>query len=254
MLEKIVSERDFITLFGIRIDRLDLRGFLNRIDEFLRSGERFKVMYVNIHCINTAWDDLEYKKILNSADLVYCDGAGVVLGARILGMNLPQRMTGADWVYHMCQLCLRGAYSLFLLGGEPGIAENALNKITSEFPDIKIVGTHHGYFSENDNWRLIDKINSVQPDIIFVGMGSPKQEKWINENIDKLNAKVVWGVGALMDFVSGKVSRAPRWMLDYGMEWLYRLIIEPRRMWRRYILGNLIFFFRILKERRRENF
>lgn len=204
--------------------------------------------------MNTAWDDLEYKKILNSADLVYCDGAGVVLGARILGMNLPQRMTGADWVYHMCQLCLRGAYSLFLLGGEPGIAENALNKITSEFPDIKIVGTHHGYFSENDNWRLIDKINSVQPDIIFVGMGTPKQEKWINENIDKLNAKVVWGVGALMDFVSGKVSRAPRWMLDYGMEWLYRLIIEPRRMWRRYILGNLIFFFRILKERRRKNF
>lgn len=254
MLEKIVSERDFITLFGIKIDRLNLEGLMNKIKEFLKSGQKFNVMYANIQCMNIAWNDFEYKKILNSADLVYCDGAGVVFGARILGMNLPQRMTGADWIYNLCELCAKGDYSIYLLGGELGIAEQARDKLISKFPNLKITGTHHGYFEQDYNRHLIEKINSTLPDILLVGMGTPKQEKWINENIDKLNAKVVWGVGALMDFVSGKVSRAPRWMLDYGMEWLYRLIIEPRRMWRRYILGNLIFFFRILKERRRKNF
>ena len=254
MLEKIVSERDFITLFGIRIDRLDLRGFMNSIDEFLNSGQRFQVMYVNIHCMNTAWNDLEYKKIINSADLVYCDGAGVVAGSRILGFNLLQRMTGADWIYNLCELCAKGDYSIYLLGGEPGIAEQARDKLISKFPNLKIAGTHHGYFEQDYNRHLIEKINSTLPDILLVGMGTPKQEKWINENFDMLNAKIVCGVGALMDFVGGKVSRAPKWMLDNGMEWLYRLAVEPGRMWRRYVLGNPIFFFRVLKERWRRNF
>ena len=249
MLEKIVSERDFITLFGIRIDRLDLRGFMNSIDEFLNSGQRFQVMYVNIHCMNTAWNDLEYKQIINSADLVYCDGAGVVMGSRILGFNLSQRMTGADWIWNLCELCAKRDYSIYLLGGEARVAENARDKLISKFPKLKIVGTHHGYFEEDYNRDLIDKINSTQPDILLAGMGTPRQEKWINENFNRLNAKIVWGVGALMDFVTGRVSRAPKWMLDNNLEWLYRLAVEPGRMWRRYVLGNPIFFFRILKER-----
>lgn len=250
----MVSERDFITLLGIKIDRLDLEGLLKRAEEFLNSGQRFKVMYVNIHCINTAFKDLKYKKVINSADLVYCDGAGVVMGSRILGLNLFQRMTGADWIYNLCEVCSSKGYSIYLLGAEPTIAEKARDKLISQFPKLKIAGTFHGYFEENYNDHLIEKINSAKPDILLVGMGSPKQEKWINENFGKLNANIVWGVGALMDFVTGKVSRAPEWMLDNGLEWLHRLIVEPRRLWRRYVLGNPIFFFRILKEKLRGNF
>ena len=250
----MLSERDFITLLDIRIDRLDLAGLMNRIDEFLNSGQRFRVMYVNIHCMNIAWNDLEYKKIINSADLVYCDGSGVVIGSRILGFNLPQRMTGADWIFDLCELSEKRGYSIYLLGGEPGVAENAMDNLITKFPKLKIVAAHHGYFDESYNRHLIDKINSAMPDILLVGMGSPKQEKWINENFGKLNARIVWGVGALMDFVTGKVSRAPKWMLDNNLEWLHRLIMEPGRLWRRYILGNPVFFCRILKERLRRNF
>ena len=233
MLEKIVSERDFITLFGIRIDRLDLRGFMNRIDEFLNSGQRFQVMYVNIHCMNTAWNDLEYKKIINSADLVYCDGAGVVAGSRILGFNLLQRMTGADWIYNLCELCAKGDYSIYLLGGEPGIAEQARDKLISKFPNLKITGTHHGYFEQDYNRHLIEKINSTLPDILLVGMGTPKQEKWINEFLPKLpSVKIAMGVGGSLDYISGHVSRAPLFFRQIGLEWVYRLACEPKRFGR----------------------
>ena len=254
MMETMVSQRDFITLLGIKIDRLDLEGLMKRINKFLKSSQRFKVMYVNIHCMNAAFKDSEYKKIINSADLVYCDGAGVVIGASILGLNLPGRMTGADWIYDLCKICTEKEYSVYLLGGETGIAEDAGNKLVSKFPNLRIVGTFNGHFEESYNNQVIEKINLTRPDIVLVGMGSPKQEKWINENFGKLNAKIVWGIGALMDFVTGKVSRAPKWMLDNGLEWLYRLIVEPRRLWRRYVLGNPLFFFRILKERLRGSF
>ena len=245
----MVSKRDFISLLGIKIDRLDLEGLMNRIKEFLLSGQKFNVMYANIHCMNTALNDFEYRRIINSADLVYCDGAGVVAGSRILGFNLPQRMTGADWIYNLCELCSKGDYSIYLLGGEHGIAEQARDKLISKFPNLKITGTHHGYFEQNYNRHLIERINFTLPDILLVGMGTPKQEKWINRNFNKINVPVVWSVGALFDFVAGKVPRGPRWMVDNGFEWLFRLTVEPKRLWSRYILGNPRFFLRILKEK-----
>jgi N-acetylglucosaminyldiphosphoundecaprenol N-acetyl-beta-D-mannosaminyltransferase len=205
-------------------------------------------MYANIHAMNISFSDSDLYKSLNCSDLVYCDGEGVRLGARILGKFLPQRMTGADWIWDLCKMCEEKCYSLYLLGGEDGVAEKAASKLRHHFPDLKIAGTCHGYFPKygKENDKVIALINKKIPDILLVGFGSPLQEKWINDNFEKLDARVIWAVGALMDFVSEKVYRGPRWMLDNGMEWLFRLIVEPKRMWKRYIVGNIVFFKRII--------
>lgn len=243
--------RDIITLFGIDIDVLDQRGLIQRIDTFICNKKRAKIMYANIHTMNVAYRDKTYMDTLNNADLVYCDGEGVRLGARILGKYLPQRMTGADWIWNLCKMCEEKGYSLYFLGGESDVAEKAAEKLQEKFPGLKIAGTYHGYFQKygKENHDVVGLINKTKPDILLVGFGSPLQEKWIHNNFEKLTPQVIWAVGAVMDFVSGKVRRGPRWMLDNGMEWLFRLIVEPRRMWKRYIIGNLVFFKRIMKEK-----
>lgn len=243
--------RDVINLFGVHIDRIDLEGLINRVADCVRSGTRSKIMYVNIHVMNLACRDSGLRKILNHSRTVYCDGAGVWAGARILGNPLPPRMTGADWIWDLCAMCENKDYSLFLLGGEHGVGEMAARILTRRYPGLRMAGTHHGFFkkkgSEND--QVIAHINQRAPDILLVGFGSPLQEKWIHHNFVRIDAHVVWAVGALVDFVSGRVPRGPRWMVDHGLEWLFRLRIEPKRMCKRYVIGNLIFLGRVLKTR-----
>jgi N-acetylglucosaminyldiphosphoundecaprenol N-acetyl-beta-D-mannosaminyltransferase len=208
-------------------------------------------MYANIHVLNTAYHDSELRRILNQADLVYCDGAGVKLGARLLGGHLPERMTGADWIYDLCAACQERGFSLYFLGGEPGVAALAAEKLQTQYPGSKIAGTHHGHYNHSglENDGVIAAINALRPDILLVGFGTPLQEKWIDRNFDRLNVPVVWAVGALVDFVAGQVPRAPRWMLDHGLEWFYRLWAEPRRMFKRYIIGNPLFIWRVLRQK-----
>jgi len=243
--------KDRITVLGVNVDTIDLKALLKRCNSLISRKKKAKIMYANIHTMNLAHRNIRYRDALNKADLVYCDGEGVRWGARILGKYLPQRMTGADWIWDLCEMCEDKGYSLYLLGGEGGVAEEAAKKLKEKFPDLKIAGTYRGYFLKygEENDKVIDSINKKSPDMLLVGFGSPLQEKWIHENFGKLNSCVVWAVGAMLDFVSEKVARGPRWMLDNGMEWLFRLIIEPRRMWKRYIVGNIVFFERIIKER-----
>ena len=243
--------RDIITLQGVNIDIIDLRDLIQKVGTFVCKKKRAKIMYVNIYTMNIAYGDMTHKDSLNNADLVYCDGEGVRWGARILGKFLPQRMTSADWIWDLCEMCEGKSYSLYLLGGEESVAEKAAQKLREKFPELNVAGTYHGYFPKHgrENDKVIAAINDKTPDILLVGFGSPLQEKWIHENSEKLNSCVIWAVGAMMDFVSGKVPRGPRWMLDNSMEWVFRLIIEPRRMWKRYIIGNIIFFKRVITDR-----
>ncbi|HID07961.1 MAG TPA: glycosyltransferase, partial [Armatimonadetes bacterium] len=209
------------------------------------------VMYANVHVLNTAYRDPDLRRILNRAELVYCDGAGVKLGARILGKHLPERMTGADWIHELCQACQETGMTLYLLGGEPGVAAKAAEVLATRYPGLSIVGTHHGHYNHTgpENDVVIAEINALQPDILLVGFGTPLQEKWIDHHFERLDVPVVWAVGALVDFVTGKKPRAPRWMLDHGLEWLYRLWSEPGRLWRRYVVGNPLFLWRVLMQR-----
>jgi N-acetylglucosaminyldiphosphoundecaprenol N-acetyl-beta-D-mannosaminyltransferase len=242
---------DYVTILGVRVNSISLQHLIRQVERFVTLGHRQRVMYANVHVLNTAYHDPELRRILNQADLVYCDGAGVKLGAWLLGHRLPERMTGADWIYELCALCQERGFWLYFLGGEPGIADLAARKLQAQYPGLRIAGTHHGHYKhygpEDD--EIIAGINALHPDILLVGLGTPLQEKWIAQHFARLDVPVVWAVGALVDFISGKAPRAPRWMLDHGLEWLYRLLIEPRRMFRRYVIGNPLFLGRVLAQR-----
>ena len=174
------------------------------------------------------------------------------LAAKALEVDIPHRMTGADWIWDLAALCERNGQSVYLLGSEPGVADAAARRLRRRHPRLRVAGHHHGYFepgSPHDE-RVVEDINSRRPDIVLVGMGTPKQELWVQHNAARLDADVVWTVGALFDFVSGRVPRAPAWLADNGLEWIFRLAIEPQRMWRRYLLGNPVFLSRVLSQAR----
>jgi len=242
------SERPPVWLFGVRIDAALLTGLLGVVTECIHSGSRTTLLYVNVHCLNLARDDSRYRDILNRAQIVYCDGTGVRLAARLTGQRLPERMTGADWIWDLASLCVAQNFSLYLLGGEDGLAGAAAAGLLQRYPRLRIAGCGTGYGLDPG---VTERINAARPDIVLVGLGSPRQEKWIETHRDQIDAPVVWAVGALFGFVSGRIPRGPRWMTEHGFEWLCRLAAEPRKLWRRYLIGNPQFFWYLWAERRR---
>lgn len=156
-------------------------------------------------------------------------------------------MTGADWVHDLCRLAIRDGLSLFLLGGAPGSADEAARVLCGLYPGLRVAGTAPGYAVGTE---VIARINQARPDVLLVGMGTPTQEKWIDAHRGELAVPVVWAVGALFDFVSGRIRRGPRWMTGHGLEWLCRLAVEPKKLWRRYLVGNPLFLWRIIREYR----
>jgi N-acetylglucosaminyldiphosphoundecaprenol N-acetyl-beta-D-mannosaminyltransferase len=240
-------------IFEIPIDLAKPADLLRRISGWVGDGHHARrVMYVNAHVLNQSQERPELRDALESADLVYCDGYGVRLAAKALDVEIPHRMTGADWVWGLASLCELNGQSLYLLGSEPGVAAEASARLQRWYPRLRVAGHHHGYFetgSAHDE-RVIEDINAKRPDIVLVGMGSPKQELWVQHWAGQLDTDVVWTVGALFDYVSGRVPRAPAWLSDNGLEWIFRFAIEPNRMWRRYLLGNPVFLSRVMSQAR----
>jgi len=240
-------------IFDIPVDLGQPAELIRRITGWVGSGRPARrVMYLNAHVLNQSRANPALREALERADLVYCDGYGVRLAAKALDAEIPHRMTGADWIYGLAALCELGGQSVYLLGAEPGVAAEAARRLDRWYPRLRIAGTHHGYFdigSAHDD-RVVEDINARKPDIVLVGMGTPKQELWVAHNAAHLKTDVVWTVGALFDYVSGRVPRAPRWLADNGLEWIFRLAIEPQRMWRRYLLGNPVFISRVLAQAR----
>jgi N-acetylglucosaminyldiphosphoundecaprenol N-acetyl-beta-D-mannosaminyltransferase len=249
--------RSLSWIFDIPIDLGRPEDLLERILGWTAAGGSGagvpkRVMYANAHVLNQSAADDELRRALESADLVYCDGYGVRLAAKALDVPVPHRMTGADWIWALAALCERAGESVYLLGSEPGIARRAADRLAKRYPGLRIAGHHHGYFdvgSPHDD-RVVEHINDCRPSIVLVGMGTPKQERWVQENAGRLDTDVLWTVGALFDVVSGKVPRAPGWLADNGLEWIFRLAIEPGRMWKRYLLGNPVFVHRVITEAR----
>lgn len=239
-----------VNVLGVSVDRLTPETLIEQVLALKPGDKAITVMYANIHVLNTSRKDRDLRAILNNADMVYCDGSGVRLGAWLLGHRLPPRMTGADWMQQLCAACAGRGTSLYLLGSRPGVAEAAAHALRTQCQGLNIVGAHHGYLQDPAvSAAAISSINAAHPHILFVGMGTPIQETWIFEHRHELDVPVVWAVGALFDFVAGIQHRAPRWMLDHDLEWLHRFWVEPRRMWRRYIVGNPLFVWRVIMQR-----
>ena len=241
-------------IFDIPIALAEPSDLLRTISRWASEHRGKQVMYVNAHVVNQSRVTPGLAEALRRADLVYCDGYGVRLAARVLKRPIPHRMTGADWIWGLATLCERSGQPIYLLGSEPPIAREAAARLRALYPQLDVVGAHHGFFSldSSHNERVIEDINAHAPRIVLVGMGTPKQELWVDRYADRLGGAVVWTVGALFDYVSGRIPRAPRWLADNGLEWIFRLAIEPQRMWRRYLLGNPAFLKRVLVEARRQ--
>ena len=192
-----------------------------------------------------------FRNFINTSEVVFCDGFGVLLASKLRGYNLrpKHRTTCADYLDNLALACERENISLFLLAGKPGVVGKAITNLKATAPNLKVQG-HHGYFkktgSEND--AVIEEINRFKPDILYIGFGMPLQERWIVDNIDNVDARVFLPLGACLDFYTGTVPRAPKWVTDNGLEWLARLMTEPNRLWIRYVIGNPVFFYRVFKE------
>jgi N-acetylglucosaminyldiphosphoundecaprenol N-acetyl-beta-D-mannosaminyltransferase len=239
-----------VNILGVAVDRLTPETLIDRVLALKPEHKPVTVMYANIHVLNTSRREPDLHAILNNADIVYCDGSGVRLGAWLLGHRIPPRMTGADWMQQLCSAAAGRGTSLYLLASRPGVAEAAAQALRTQCQGLNVVGTHHGYLQDPAaSAAAITSINAARPHILFVGMGTPIQEKWIFDHRHELEVPVVWAVGALFDFIAGIQKRAPRWMLDHDLEWLHRFWVEPRRMWRRYIVGNPLFVWRVMMQR-----
>jgi N-acetylglucosaminyldiphosphoundecaprenol N-acetyl-beta-D-mannosaminyltransferase len=238
-------------LFGLDIATAQPADLLRRILGFAARGEHRRVSYVNAHVLNQSFTDDALRSALQRSDVVYCDGYGVRLATKAIGLPVPHRMTGADWIWGVAALCEAERRSLYLLGSDAGAAQEAAATLKRWYPRLEVCGAHHGYFEIGTphSERVVEHIAETRPDVLLVGMGTPLQELWVDHYFDRLDAHVVWTVGALFDYVSGRVRRAPPWMADHGLEWIFRLGIEPRRMWRRYLLGNPMFLWRVMNER-----
>lgn len=239
--------RDMIKILGVNIDKITLNGATERVRLFLEDSDLRKprVIYTpNTEVVMIARNNDKLKKMINKADMIIPDGIGLVHASRIKKNKLPERVTGFDISVELLKIANEKGYSLFILGGQEGVAEEAIHNITQEYPNLRISGYNHGYFKgahiglggHEEELEVLDKINESQSDILFVGLGVPKQEIWIDENLDKLKCKVIIGNGGTVDVLAGRVPRAPEIYQKMGLEWLYRLIKEPKRIKRQMVL------------------
>ena len=220
----------------------------------LHTIETSKVLIntINAHSYNTAQKDKDFQKALQQSYVLLPDGISVVWAMRVLTGEKYQKIAGNDlFYYEMNRLNLVGG-KCFFLGSSDEILKTIRLRAAKEFPNVKVYGYSPPYkqeFSEEETKKMIDAVNAVEPQVLFVGMTAPKQEKWAHQNFDQLLAGHVCCIGAVFDFYAGKVKRAPNWMINIGMEWSYRLIKEPRRMWRRYLIGNAKFIGYVVMEK-----
>lgn len=218
-----------LEILGIGIDRIDSNEALRQIGQFIASGTPHQIVTANAEIIYQANKNEKMKNVINAAQMVTADGSGVVWASRQLGQPLAQRVTGIDLVNSICEQSAKDKWKIYILGSAPGVADTAANNIRDRFPGCNIVGTHHGYFNEQEEAQIIAELEQLQPDVLFVALGAPKQEYWIADHIQQLNIPVAMGIGGSMDVLSGNVKRAPKWMQKMSLEWLYRLLIQPTR-------------------------
>lgn len=241
-----------LELLGVPFHNGETVETLNRLAGWIASrGERARVVsFINANNLNIAVERPEYRRALCGADLVLPDGIGVALACRMLGTRLRRNLNGTDLFPLLMKHIGGEGRRLFVLGAEPEVLARAVERLKREHPGVAIADFHHGYFSEGDEAGLCERIRNSGADALVIGMGSPRQELFVARNQAALGGMTVLNLGGLIDFLGGKNRRAPLWLRQIGMEWTYRLIQEPRRLWRRYLIGNGVFLWRVSRSMR----
>jgi len=222
--------RKVVELLGVPVHRTDVAAALHRISQFIEEGAPHQVVTPDSSALVRAQHDQELMRILQSADLVTPDGAGLVWMAKVMGLPLWERVSGIDLMDHICELAAEKGYSIYLLGAAPGVAAQAAERLQERHPGLTVRGIMHGFFAEEEEPNVVRDIAAAKPDILFVALGVPKQEKWIRRHLDELSVPVAIGVGGSFDVISGRLKRAPLWVQRWGLEWLWRAAREPSRL------------------------
>jgi N-acetylglucosaminyldiphosphoundecaprenol N-acetyl-beta-D-mannosaminyltransferase len=234
---------------GLRLLNLALDEAVAAIEAAVAASHPTQVAFVNADCVNIAARDEAYRQRLNDMDWVFVDGIGMRLAGQMLKQPVRDNVNGTDLFPRLCKMLAARGGRLYLLGGRPGVAAAAACWAEAHHPGLQIAGAHNGYLDPADNQRVASEIRATRPDVLLVAMGAPRQEAWIGRHAAAAGATVTLGVGGLFDYYSGRIPRAPAWMRRLGLEWIFRLLQEPGRLWRRYLIGNLVFLARVGRDR-----
>lgn len=236
------------TVLGVGVAVLDVDAALAEVRRLLNGPQPAVLAYANAHTLNVASRNEEFLRVMRQADLVLNDGSGLAIAARLRGQTFPANLNGTDFTPKVLLTAADCDASVFLLGGAPGVADAAAERLRANIPGLKVAGCAHGYFGDAELPALLSAIRASNARVLLVGMGNPQQELWLANHLADTGAVLGVAVGAFLDFAAQRVPRAPGWMRDAGIEWLYRLAREPRRLFGRYVAGNPLFLQRVVRE------
>jgi N-acetylglucosaminyldiphosphoundecaprenol N-acetyl-beta-D-mannosaminyltransferase len=251
-VDREVASRERFRVLGVGFDAVQIPDVIDQMRQWIARRQACRYIAVaGMHGIIEARHNAEFRNAVASADLVVADGMPVVWLGRLRGHPMPRRVYGPELMLRFCKETASEGYRHYLLGGAPRVPEQLAASIERTCPGITIVGTHSPPFrasTSEEDAELIENINRAAPDVLWVGLGTPKQEMWMHRHQDKLRVPVMIGVGAAFDFLSFRKRQAPVWMREAGFEWFFRLLQEPQRLWKRYLVGGLEFAFFVALE------
>ncbi len=246
---------EIVPIGSLKISNVSWEEAICRVEELISLDANEYVLTPNVDHVVQAETDRYLRKIYRECPLVVADGMPIIWASRFFKKPLQAKISGSDFLIRFCRTAARKGYRLFFLGGRDDAAEISADILRKRYPGLKVAGVYSppkGFeLDEKSNNRVLERIKAVRPDLIFVGLGTPKQEKWIYENRHRYRARVSFPVGAGFDFLSGKIRRAPVWMRRAGLEWLWRMLLDPKRLFYRYLVRDIRFFPIIFKQKRK---
>lgn len=247
----MITGHSTIEVLGVPIACLTPEAALAEIERLYDSEHPAFVAHVNAHTLNLATEDPGFHEVLRRADLVLNDGKGVMLAARLRGTRFPADLNGNFFSPLVLGRAAERGWPVFFFGASPGVAKRAAERLKERLPGLEVAGVRDGFFAPGGEGEVAREIREAGAGLLLVGLGNPLQERWIHRHLEQTGARVGVGVGAFFDFQAGVVPRAPGLLNRLGLEWVYRLTREPRRMWRRYLVGNPLFLARVARAGRR---
>lgn len=238
-----------VNLYGCEVAALNMNDTLKEIQRRIDEKVVTQHVVINAGKVVLMNKDKKLADIVKSCPIINADGQSIVWASRILRKPVPERIAGVDLMQELLKLSSNKGYRVYFFGATQEVITKLVNKIKKQYPKLEIAGYRNGYFNEEDEVEIIEDMKNSNADILFVGFSSPKKEYWLNKNIDSINIPFSMGVGGSFDVIAGKTKRAPSWMQKVGLEWFYRFIQEPKRMWKRYLVGNSKFIYITLKEK-----
>lgn len=241
-----------VGILGVRVDRVTMTDALKLIEEFISDDKKHQICVPNVWTTVLAQKDAAFRNIYRSSSLSVPDGLPLVWVSRLYGKPIRERVTGTDLFLQCAGIAAQKGYTFFFLGSTENTLGAMTAKLEQQYPALNIAGSYSPPFSEEfhegENDKIIEIVNRAKPDMLWVGLTAPKQEKWIHKNLERLDVQIAIGIGAAFDFLSGRVRRAPLWMQKIGLEWFDRVLQEPKRLWKRYLYGNSLFVWLVIRE------